>query len=343
MSEEGFLAQDEIDALLNGVRGDDVESSKQDSSGANVRPYDPRTQHRIIKDRLHSLEIINQRFARGFRGALFNLIRRNADITVDPVNFESFNNYSKNVPVPCNINLVSMKPLRGNALFVFPPSMVFVLVDNLFGGNGNFLARTEGRDFSATEQKVIEKVLKLATEAYQESWQSIFPIEIEYQRSEVQAKFANITNSPNEVIVKTNFQMEVGNSSFEFQICIPYPMIEPIKELLANPVDTDQSHGDQSWSSRISRELQESEVELVAEFLSIPSRISNILSLKVGDVLPIELPNEVVSCVDNVPVLKSGYGTQNGLKALSVKKLIGIAPDSQVKVIPLLASHSNEH
>jgi len=326
MAQDDFLVQDEIDALLNSVSGEDDEGDKQ-SGDARIRPYDPRTQHRIIKDRLHGLDMINQRFARLFRISLFNLIRRNADVTVDPITFQSYSDYSRYMPVPTNINLVSMKPLRGTGLFVFPPGLVFMVVDNLFGGDGRFLTRSEGREFTATEQRIIQRLLKLATDAYQESWKSIFSLEIQYLRSEMQAKFANITNSPNEVIVNTTFHLDVGNTSSDFQICMPYSMIEPLKDILTNPADKTDSYGDGSWNKRMSRELKQADVELVADFVDIPAKISHVLSLKVGDVLPIELPETVTAHVDGVPVLECGYGSQNEHKALSVIRNIEIPPD----------------
>ncbi len=326
MSQDDFLVQDEIDALLNSVSGDE-ENGEQNQGDSRIRPYNPKTQHRIIKDRLHALDMINQRFARLFRISLFNLIRRNADITVDPISFQSYSNYSKYMPVPTNINLVSMKPLRGTGLFVFPPSMVFMVVDNLFGGDGRFVTKSEGREFTSTEQRIIQRMLKLATDAYQESWESIFPLEIEYLRAEMQAKFANITNSPNEVIVNTTFHLDVGNTSSDFHICMPYSMIEPLKDLLTNPADKSQNYGDGSWNTRMSKELKQTDVELVADLVGIPSTISQVLSLKIGDVLPIELPETVTAHVDGVPVLTCGYGSQNEHKALSVEKIIEIPAD----------------
>ncbi|TGD73146.1 flagellar motor switch protein FliM [Mangrovimicrobium sediminis] len=321
MSEDDFLVQDEIDALLNSVSGDDDSEADAGPKGARPRPYDPRTQHRIIKERLHGLDMINQRFARLFRIALFNLIRRNADITVDPIVYESYSKYSRNVPVPTNINLVSIKPLRGTALIVFPPAMVFMVVDNLFGGDGRFLARSEGREFTATEQRIIQRLLSLAIGAYEEAWESIYPIKVEYLRSEMQAKFANITNSPNEVIVNTKFHLDVGNASMGFQICIPYSMIEPLRETLSNPRDRSQPDGEVPWSDRVSWELRETEVEVVADFVDVTTRISDVLSLKIGDILPIDLPDSIEANIDGVPVLECGYGSRNGHRALSVREV----------------------
>src|SRR5690606_8276646 len=162
------------------------------------------------------------------------------------------------------------------------PSMVFMVVDNLFGGDGRFLTKSEGREFTRTEQRIILRLLKLATDAYEESWKSIYPLEIAYLRSEMQAKFANITNSPNEIVVITTFHLEVGNLDSEFQICIPYNMIEPLKDLLTNPLTGRNGKRDQHWSRRMAGELRHSQVELVADFAEIDLRLGQVMSRRVG-------------------------------------------------------------
>lgn len=320
MSQDDLLSQEEIDALLHG------DGDSGDSTGAaeapQLRLYDPATQQRVIRERLHSIDIINERFARHFRVSLFNLIRRSADITVESVRYQSFKDFARNLPVPTNLNLIAMKPLRGTGLMVFPPAMVFMVVDSLFGGDGRFVTRSEGREFTNTEQRVIQRILDLAIGAYQDSWRSVYPLEISYLRSELQARFANITNSPNEIIVNTSFHLEVGNLSEHFQICMPYSMIEPLRDRLANPVVDGRDAGDQTWNRRMAGEIRQSEIELVAEFASIPSRIGQVLALKPGDVLPIDLPGSVTARVDGVPVLECDYGSRNGQSALRVTRVV---------------------
>lgn len=322
MSKNDLLLQDEIDALLSSVSGESDESSAAGRTEQRIRPYDPGTQHRIIRERLHGLDIINERFARQFRISLFNLIRRNADITVEAMRYQSYSNFSRNLPVPTNINLVNMQPLRGTALVVFPPNLVFMVVDNLFGGDGRFLTRSEGREFTSTEQRIIRRLLALATDAYQDAWKSIYPLQISYLRSEMQAKFANITSSPNEIIVNTNFHLEVGNMASDFQICFPYSMIEPLRDTLTNPASDSQSQRDGSWNRRMAGEIRHTEVQLVADFVDIPSRIGDVLSLKIGDVLPIALPETVTAKVDGVPVMDCTYGSHGEHRALRILRII---------------------
>ncbi|SDN38021.1 flagellar motor switch protein FliM [Vreelandella arcis] len=332
MSQDDLLSQEEIDALLKGVSGDDESSasSAQSQNEPKVRPYDPSTQHRVIRERLHALDFINERFARYFRTGLFNLLRRSADITVESVRYQSFSDFSRNVPVPTNLNIVSMRPLRGSSLIVFPPNLVFMVVDNLFGGDGRFVTKSDGREFTNTEQRIIQRLLGLAIDAYQEAWKVVYPLEISFLRSEVQSKFANITNSPNEIVVNTKFNIEVGNLSSNFQVCMPYAMIEPLRDLLANPINDSNHDQDGTWSRRMASELRQSEVELVAEFAHIPSRISHVMGLKKGDVLPLDIPSTVTANVDGVPVMECEYGSQRQQRALRVQRMIDHAAMNNV-------------
>ncbi|GHB08647.1 flagellar motor switch protein FliM [Salinicola rhizosphaerae] len=330
MSQDDLLSQEEIDALLNGVSGDDDKPADDTPGEKRTRPFDPANQHRIIRERLHALDIINERFARLFRVAMFNLIRRSADITVTGVRYQSYSEFARNLPVPTNLNLISLKPLKGTALLVFPPSLVFMVVDNLFGGDGRFLTKSDGREFTATEQRIIQRLMTLALEGYGDAWKSVYPLEIEYMRSEMQVRFANITNSPNEIVVNSTFHLEVGNLASDFNICIPFSMIEPIRDVLSSPIGSYGSD-DTQWESRMAGEIKQTQVELIADFAEVDSTIAEVMSLKVGDVLPIDLPKSLDVRVDGVPVMACEYGTREGHRALRVKHLIDHGTYSAMK------------
>ncbi|WP_350304282.1 flagellar motor switch protein FliM [Photorhabdus viridis] len=318
---DNILSQAEIDALLNGdSASDDAENT---ASGENeIRPYDPNTQRRVVRERLQALEIINERFARHFRMGLFNMLRRSPDITVGAIKIQPYHEFARNLAVPTNLNLVHLKPLRGTALFAFAPSLVYIAVDNLFGGDGRFPTKVEGREFTHTEQRVINRMLRMALDSYRDAWDSIFKIEVEYIRSEMQVKFTNITTSPNDIVVTTPFQVEIGALSGEFNICIPFAMIEPLRERLTNPPLENVRQEDSLWRESLVKQVQHSELELVANFVDIPLRLSKILQLQPGDILPIDKPERLIVHVDGVPVLTSQYGTLNGQYALRIEHLI---------------------
>ncbi|MBT0722882.1 flagellar motor switch protein FliM [Rosenbergiella sp. S61] len=315
------LSQAEIDQLLNGDSGN-TEAATDEGDPNTIRDYDPTTQRRVVRERLQALEIINERFARQFRMAVFNLLRRSPDITVESIDIQPYQEFARNMPVPTNLNLLHMKPLRGTALIVFSPSLVFIVVDNLFGGDGRFPTKVEGREFTYTEQRVIRRLLSLALDNYQEAWQAIYPLTMEYVRSEMQVKFTNITTSPNDIVINTTFQVEISNLVGHFNICIPFSMIEPLRELLVNPPLENSQHEDCLWRENLVNEVQQSPVEVTARLTELSITLRQIMGLQVGDVLAIESPENIIATVDNVPVFTASHGIHHDQYALSVNQLI---------------------
>ncbi len=323
MSKE-FLSQDEVDALLRGVTGESEEKNDdQDTSG--IRPYNIATQERIVRGRMPTLEIINERFSRLLRIGLFNFMRRTAEISVSPVRVVKYSEFIRNLVVPTNLNLVQAKPLRGTSLFIFDPDLVFLIIDNMFGGDGRFHTRVEGRDFTPTEQRIIQRMLGVVFEDYEKAWKPVYPIKFEYARSEMNTQFANIA-TPNEVVVTTTFSIELGSSGGELHICMPYAMIEPIRDLLYSSLQGDHLEVDKRWVRLLSKQIKSAEVELVANLGRKPVTLNQILKMRAGDIIGIDIPKTILAEVDNVPVMECNYGVFNGQYALKVNKML--TPDN---------------
>ena len=327
---DSFLSQDEIDRLLNA----DTESSDdalRTHGDTEIKPYDPHTQRRVIRERLHSLEIINERFARQFRMGLFNLLRRSPDITAGNIQIQPYHEFARNLPVPTNLNLLHLNPLRGTSLMAFSPGLVFMAVDNLFGGDGRFPTKADGREFTPTEQRVIHRMLSMAREAYEFAWSTIYKIKTEYIRSEIQVKFTNITSSPNDVVVTTPFSVEIGSHRGEFNICIPFSTIEPLRELLSNPPMDNSRYEDANWRGMLASQMRETELELVARFGEVDSRLSNVMGMKKGDVIAFDKQELIEASVGGVPVFTAKYGAVNNQYALKVEQMVQPALSSFTK------------
>jgi flagellar motor switch protein FliM len=320
MAYDQQLSQDEVDALLQGVGGDASDASGSPSGQEGPPTYNLGTDERIVRGRMHTLEVMNERFARNLRSALLTFMRRHADISVSPIQILKYGDFIRHLPVPANINLLQMKPLHGTALFVFDPKLVFLVVDNLFGSDGRYHFRIEGRDFTPTEQRIIKRLLNVTLESYGTAWQPVYPLNFEYVRSEMHAKLANIV-ALNEVVINTTFQIEFGPIGGTLSVCIPYSMIEPIRDLLSNPLQ-DEVAVDKRWIKQMARQVQSADVELLAHFQTMKSSIGQLLKLQVGDVIPIEIPPSVVATVNGVPVMECGYGTVNNHYALQVHRMI---------------------
>lgn len=322
MSYQSLLSQDEVDALLAGVTGESNEKAPLTPELTGVRPYDLSSPDRVVRHRMQTLELINERFARRLRSVLLSFMRRNADITVGSIRIQKYSEFERNLPVPSNLNMVTMRPLRGAALFTFDPNLVFLVIDSMFGGHGRYSTRVEGRDFTTTEQRIIRRLLNLTLESYASAWEQVYPIEFEYIRSEMHTKFASIS-SGNEIVVATSFNIELGSSGGNLNICLPYSMIEPVRDLLTRPLQEASAGAiDQRWTQQLSRQVRSADVVLAADFVHIQTSIAELMRLQVNDILPIDMPSAVTAHVGGVPVLECNYGTFDGRYALRVNKIL---------------------
>lgn len=336
-----FLSQEEVDALLKGVSGESDEAPEVEEGGdGSARAYNLGTQERIVRGRMPTLELINERFARYLRIALFNYMHRNAEISVGPIRVQKYTEFIRNLVVPTNLNLVSAKPLRGTSLFVFDPNLVFLVVDNMFGGDGRFHTRVEGRDFTPTEQRIIQGLLGVVFTEYTKAWKPVYDLTFEYMRSEMNSQFANIA-TPTEVVVATTFTLEFGGNSADMHICFPYSMLEPIRDLLYSTMQSDQVSSDRRWISLLKKQLKDAEVKLVIELGTGTISLRQILALKQGDVIPIELYEKVVAKVDHIPLMECRYGQQNKKYALKIEKFLTMDDTPEVE-IPT-SSSTGEH
>lgn len=315
---QDFLSQEEVDALLKGVTGesDDAPISEE---AAGVKSYDLGRQERIVRGRMPTLELINERFARYLRVGLFNYMHRSTEISVGPIRVQKYSEFVRNLVVPTNLNLVQIKPLRGTALIVFDPNLVFLVVDNMFGGDGRFHTRVEGRDFTLTEQRIIQGMLNVIFSEYERAWKPVFEITFDYVRSEMNTQFANIA-TPSEIVVAVTFTVELAGNSAEMHLCVPYSMVEPIRDVLYSSMHSEQAASDKRWTNLLTRQLQTAEVELSAILGTSSITLGEIVNMKVGDVIPIHVPENIVASVDSVPVMNCRYGVRNGMYSLQVER-----------------------
>ncbi|MCC4115914.1 flagellar motor switch protein FliM [Aromatoleum toluclasticum] len=321
-----FLSQDEVDALLKGVAGEPEEQEEELGDEAGVRPYNLATQERIVRGRMPTMELINERFARYLRIGLFNYMHRNAEVSVGPVKVQKYGEFVRNLVVPTNLNLILAKPLRGTGLIVFDPNLVFIVVDNMFGGDGRFHSRVEGRDFTPTEQRIIQGMLNVVFTEYTRAWAPVFKIEMEYVRSEMNSQFANIA-TPSEIVISASFSLEFGGSQADMHICFPYSMVEPIRDLLYSTMQSDHLSQDNRWISLLTRQLQSADVELVCNLGSAKITLRDIVNMRVGDVIPIDVPRMLEAEVDGSPVLEVSYGRQGTNYAIKVERFLANKDD----------------
>ncbi|MFV1983150.1 MAG: flagellar motor switch protein FliM [Thiohalomonadales bacterium] len=321
MSVNDLLSQDEIDALLHGVDSGDVNTDEIDHLDGVARQFDFASQDRIVRGRMPTLEMINERFARLFRISLFNLLRRTPEISVGGVQMLKFSEYMLSLFVPTSLNLIKIRPLRGTALCVVDPKLVFIIVDNFFGGDGRFHTKIEGREFTPTERRVISIILDKIFIDLVEAWAPVMPVEFEFLGMEVNPQFANIV-SPTEVVVVTTIHIELEGGGGDLHITMPYSMIEPIREVLDAGVQSDVSELDERWPITLRDEIQSAEVEMKSILAETTVTLRDVLGFIPGDIIPIDISESVILYAEGVPVMRGQYGVSRGNMAIKVKEVI---------------------
>ena len=318
-----ILAQDEVDALLRGLSGGEIESESdipEDDSG--IVPFDLANQDRIIRGRMPVLEIVNDRFARLCTNALSNTVRKRVELNPISIDMTKFGEFMRSLPVPTSINIFKMDPLRGNAIIVVDSRLVFALVENVFGGAGS-QPKIEGREFTRIEQAVVDKVIKIALDNMEESWRPVHDVKLELVRSEINPQFAAIV-PPSDVVVVITFEVELDSAIGSMVICLPYATIEPIRSKLHASFQTERLEVDHAWVARLKERLLETPVEFKVHFGNTQITGNQLLRMQVGDVLVLDTDVEdLLPCtVAGVTKYQGVAGTAKSMKALQIVKEI---------------------
>ena len=317
---QDILSQEEIDALLHGVDNGKVLTEPPPPPGT-ARQYDFATQDRIVRGRLPTLEMINERFARLFRIGLFNMLRRSPDLSVVGIEMLKFSDYVHSLFVPTSLNLLRVKPLRGTALMVFEPRLVFTVVENFFGGNGRFRTKIEGREFTPTELRVVQLMMRQAFTDLTEAWSGVMPLEFEAVGHEMNPHFANIV-SPSAVVVVSKFHVVLEGGEGDIHVTLPYSMIEPIREQLDAGVQSDRVEKDERWVATLREQIKHATVEASCELTRLDITLGQLMRLKSGDVIPFTMPRTIELAVENVPLFFGSFGTHAGNNAVRIHDAI---------------------
>ncbi|THB71658.1 MAG: flagellar motor switch protein FliM [Desulfovibrio sp.] len=314
-----ILAQDEVDALLRGLSGGEVEAESDipdDDSG--IVPFDLANQDRIIRGRMPVLEIVNDRFSRLCTNALSNAVRKRVELNPISIDMTKFGDFMRSLPVPTSINIFKMEPLRGNAIVVVDSRLVFALVENFFGGSGS-QPKIEGREFTRIEQAIVDRVIKIALDNMEESWRPVHEVNLELVRSEINPQFAAIV-PPSDVVVVITFEVELENAIGSLVVCLPYATIEPIRSKLHASFQTERLEIDHAWVSRLKERLLETPVEMLVRFGRSKITGRQLMKLQKGDILLLDTDTDALieGEIEGVKKFHGIAGTVKGSKAFQV-------------------------
>ncbi|MGA7981339.1 MAG: flagellar motor switch protein FliM [Chromatiaceae bacterium] len=317
MSVNDVLTQEEVQALLHEVESGALptESGLQEDGG--VVPYNFSVKERIIRGPLPTLEMIYDRFARHFRSTLYTLLRREATVELTGVEHLKFSDYSASLPTHCGLHLATMRPLQGVALFLLEPHLVYLLVDSFFGGGAREAIKDESRELTPAELRITRIIVQSATKDFEQAWAPVLHVELEHTATETNPHFINIA-SPTETVLLARFLIHFGAQSGELHAVVPYSMIEPIREMLDAGMCSDRADSAGHWGDHLTGSLQAVSVELKATMVEAELSLRDILQLKPGDVVAVDLPGEVSVQVEGTPLFRGAFGVARGRNSIKV-------------------------
>lgn len=323
---EKVLSQDEVDALIRGVDVGAVETKTEEVSDTGLRSYDLTSQERFIRGRMPILDIINERFARYFQISLSATLRKVVEFSPSSFKVIKFGDFIKQIPLPSNINIIKMDPLRGHNLIVFDAGLVYLLVDHLFGGVGQTHVKTEGRDFTPIQMRFTRKIVDIMLEDLEKAWFAVQPLKISFVRAEANPQFATVVG-PSEVVIAITFKLEIEEEVRDIFLCLPYPTIEPVREKLYGGFQG-ESESSETWGAQLGAQFGDCNVSVSADLGSALLSIEEIRDLRVGDVITLNqgAEEELYLGVEGTVKFSGRIGVYHGNLAFQITSLVKEKP-----------------
>ena len=318
-----ILSQDEVDSLLAGLDSGDVETEAQAETlePEGVAVYDFTSQDKVVRARMPTFDVINERLSREVRASMSTLLQTNVDVSANPLDTLKFSEFVRSLPVPTSLHVFRMEPLRGHGLIILESQLVYNLIDTFFGGEGSGKARVEGREFTPIEEVMIKKVVVACLKNVESAWFPIEPVKTSLIRSEMNPQFAAIV-LPTDLVIVTRFEIELEQAAGNLVVCLPYAMIEPLRAKLASGFQAEAEEVDFTWRNRLEEVILESTVDLRVRLGSTEITGERLIYMQKGDVIQLnnDATDMLTGFIDGFPKLKGHAGIQRGFQAFKIEE-----------------------
>lgn len=322
MTTDQFLTKDERDALMEVVSK--KSRSRSMSAGLfkdDAQSYDLASQDYAINNLLPVLETIHERFAHRLRISLFDLLRRDLMVTVGAIEKRSYTDLTTSLSVPCSVNVIAMAPLSGPALLIFDQELIFMVVDTFFGGTGRLYKSPSARAFTTTEARFIQRLLELSFKCLEEAWEPFTTLQCARQSSESKPQFVTALN-PTETLAVSSVHISRDNIAGILHLALPYSILEPIRKTLLSSLHKEHPNPNPQLTERLREGVKDSQVETHCYLAGFELALSELLALKVGDVIPVDIPATATLQVENVPIYRGSYGVAQGWRAFRIEQAL---------------------
>ena len=304
MADQPLLSPEELDALAAGLDSGSIEVDTGFNTGAKVRKHDLASEDSSLGVNISSIDMINERFIRQFRLGLLEVLRTSPRINPTRVQILRFSDYLKMLKAPLSVNIIRATPLRGYTMVVIEPTVVFSSLDSFFGGFGRGVGELpQGRMFTPTETRIIKMILDVFMRSLKDAWSPIYDIDFEHVSSEINPQFAQIADE-NDLVILSRFDAEPTAQGKGFiDLVYPYAALKPIRDLLRSRVQSGDGNeeSDKQWRSDLETAVHDSSVEMQFLLGHINMALSQLESMKEGDVMYFKKPDMARVYISDLP------------------------------------------
>jgi flagellar motor switch protein FliM len=303
----------EVEALL-------AKNTKNDASDGEPQPYDLVARDRIVRGRMPVLDRLNERWVSDFERKLGELIRQPLDVSLQEVQLAPYGNWLAALPVPTSFNLYTVKPWPRNALVAVDGKLLFALVNSYYGGT-RATPKVARETLTPTEQRLNKIVIEMLVDLFRRALSPVATLEFQHVQSEVNSTYLNMA-TPSETVVVTRVEVTMKEQGGSICLLLPLSSFEPVRDKLAEGLKTVSAETRQRWHDGLRGQLEHTELDLTSVFLETEVSMRELLQMKPGDILPIEMPKTAILRSGARPLLRGKFGLSRGYNAVSVLEAV---------------------
>ena len=323
------LSQAEVESLLSAMDSREADVIA-DAATSRIRhrdkisPYDFKRPERVGKEQMRSLQTMHEGFGRNFGASLSALLRTIVELKLTSVDQLTYSEFVFSLENPTCFNLINAAPLEGQLILDINLSLLFPIIDRLLGG-GNDPGVPARRPLTEIELRLVSRITDLFCKEMKHAWANVLELDLSIDHVESNPQLVQIV-PPNEVVVLISFELTIGDARGMMNLCIPFNSIERISARLS--ANSWVSYGKKTATAeniqRISGQLSDAVVEVVVDLAETNISTSDLIGLRVGDIIATEkdVARPLVVSIEGRPKFHAQPGAFKGRKAIQVVGLI---------------------
>ena len=324
---EQILSQEEIDALIGGLSDGGIEVEKeaevQVQQHVEAKAFDFIKYSKTKKDNLPAMQFIYERFSKSFRSALSLFIEKDVEIEQNPIQYVQYREFIKTLPLPTNMNVVVTENLKGFFIVIFDAKLIFSVLETVFGSSSVSAPKIEGREFTKIEFGVIKKLIDLVSVEMEKAWTPVYEIKCKYSRSEMNPNYITMV-SPEETVCICEFSVEIGDITSWIKVCMPYGILETIKNFLISTPSREDMDMREKWLNKLKQRVSDVPLEVRAVLGRRRMSLEDFLKITEDNVIAVDryVDDPVDILINNKTKFKGKMGIFKGSKAVMIEEAV---------------------